>query len=48
VGAVTDPHSPLRFRTNGVVVNIPEFAEAFDCKPGQPMAKAKERVCKVW
>jgi putative endopeptidase len=48
VRAVTNAHSPLRWRTNGVVVNIPEFAEAFDCKPGQPMAKEKARVCKVW
>jgi putative endopeptidase len=46
--AVTNEHSPLRWRVNGVMVNIPEFAHAFDCKPGQPMAKAPDRVCKVW
>jgi endothelin-converting enzyme/putative endopeptidase len=31
-----------------VVVNMPEFAQAFSCKPGQPMAKELEKVCRVW
>jgi putative endopeptidase len=44
--ATTDPHSPPLYRTNGVLVNIPEFARAFACKPGQPMAPAK--TCRVW
>jgi len=46
--AITDPHSPAKFRINGVVVNIPEFGKAFGCKPGQPMVRPPERVCKVW
>ena len=41
-----DPHSPDRIRANGVVVNMPEFREAFGCKTGQPMAPAK--MCRVW
>jgi putative endopeptidase len=44
--AVTDPHSPEKYRTNGVVSNMPEFREAFSCKAGQPMVR--EPVCKVW
>jgi len=28
----TDPHSPRQFRANGVVQNMPEFGQAFDCK----------------
>jgi len=44
--AVTDPHSPPRFRTNGVVSNLPEFREAYGCKTGQPMAPAT--MCRVW
>lgn len=46
--AMTDPHSPARFRINGVVVNMPAFAQAFSCKAGQPMVKDKDKVCKVW
>jgi putative endopeptidase len=46
--AVTDPHSPAEYRVNGVVVNMPEFAQAFACKTGQPMTKPPEKVCKVW
>ena len=46
--AITNPHSPLEYRINGVVVNIPEFAAAFSCKPGQPMFKAPDKVCRVW
>ena len=34
-----DPHSPARFRVNGVVQNMPEFQKAFSCKPGQPMVR---------
>jgi putative endopeptidase len=48
VRAMTDPHSPARYRINGVVVNMSEFANAFHCKPGQPMVKPSANVCKVW
>jgi endothelin-converting enzyme/putative endopeptidase len=44
--ALTDPHSPNVHRVNGVVANLPEFARAFSCKPGQPMVR--EKPCKVW
>ena len=42
----TNPHSPGRFRTNGVVSNTPEFAKAFSCKPDAPMVRAN--ACRVW
>ena len=42
----TDPHSPSRFRVNGVVRNMPEFQAAFACKAGQPMVSAN--ACRVW
>jgi len=45
--ALTDPHSPARYRINGVVVNMPEFTQAFSCK-GQPMTKPSDQVCRVW
>jgi putative endopeptidase len=44
--ATVDPHSPEKYRTNGVVANMPEFREAFHCKPGQPMVR--ENSCRVW
>jgi putative endopeptidase len=46
--ATIDPHSPAKYRINGVVVNMPEFANAFSCKAGQPMARRPEKICKVW
>lgn len=46
VSALTNPHSPGRYRINGVAVNMPEFQKAFSCKPGQPMVK--EKRCRVW
>jgi endothelin-converting enzyme/putative endopeptidase len=44
--ALTDPHSPLEYRINGVVSNMPEFARAYGCKAGQPMVR--ENACRVW
>jgi putative endopeptidase len=46
--AQVDPHSPAQYRINGVVVNMPEFAQAFGCKATQPMVKPAEKVCRVW
>ena len=46
--ATVDPHSPARYRINGVVVNMPEFATAFSCKEGQPMVRSAADQCKVW
>src|SRR6266404_486673 len=46
--AQTDPHSPPEYRINGVVVNMPEFSQAFSCKAGQAMSKPADKVCKVW
>jgi putative endopeptidase len=44
--AITDEHSPGKYRVNGLMVNIPEFQQAFSCKAGQPMVSAKR--CRVW
>jgi len=48
VKARTDPHSPGRWRINGVVVNMPEFEKAFACKPGSKMTRPDAERCKVW
>lgn len=45
--AQTDPHSPGNYRVNGTVSNMPEFWQAFSCKPGQPMVRG-ENACRVW
>jgi putative endopeptidase len=44
--ATIDPHSPDKYRANGVVSNMPEFQEAFHCKAGAPMVR--ENRCRVW
>jgi putative endopeptidase len=44
--AKTDPHSPGKYRVNGVVVNMPAFREAFACRVGMPMAPAS--IHRVW
>src|SRR5215469_15476243 len=41
-----DPHSPGKYRVNGVVQNMPEFQKAWGCKAGQPMVA--ENSCHVW
>jgi putative endopeptidase len=46
LGAQTDPHSPPKFRVNGIVQNMPEFQQAFGCRVGQPMVR--KPACRVW
>jgi putative endopeptidase len=44
--ALTDPHSPGRWRVNGSVQNFDEFGKAFGCRKGTPMYPANS--CRVW
>jgi predicted metalloendopeptidase len=44
--ATTDPHSPPRYRVNGVLSNMPEFGKAWGCKAGDAMVR--ENQCRVW
>jgi putative endopeptidase len=44
--ALTDPHSPGKWRVNGSVQNFDQFGKAFSCTKGQPMYPVKS--CRVW
>ena len=44
--ALSNEHSDARFRVNGVVSNMPEFAKAFGCKANSPMVR--KPACRVW
>jgi endothelin-converting enzyme/putative endopeptidase len=46
--AATDPHAPPRFRVNGPLSNLPEFAAAFECEEGSPMVRPAAARCEVW
>lgn len=41
-----DVHAPPQWRVNGSLRNLPQFAQAFGCKPGQAMAPAE--TCTIW
>jgi putative endopeptidase len=44
----TDPHSPGRWRTNGPISNMPQFAAAFGCKPDDPMVRPDAVRPVIW
>ena len=44
--ALTDPHSPGKWRVNGSVENFDGFGKAFGCTKGQPMYPVNS--CRVW
>jgi putative endopeptidase len=46
LSALTNPHSPGKYRVNGVVQNMPEFQKVFGCRAGQPMVR--QPPCRVW
>ena len=41
-----DPHSAPRWRVNGPMSNMPEFAHAWGCKAGDRMVR--EKFCQIW
>jgi putative endopeptidase len=41
-------YAPSRERVNGVVMNLPEFYEAFDVKPGDRMYRPESARVKIW
>jgi putative endopeptidase len=45
---LTDPHPLGRFRVNGPLSNMPQFAEAFHCVAGDAMVRPPDKRCQVW
>ena len=43
-----DPHSPGKWRVNGPLGNMPEFAKAFGCKAGDPMVRGDKQRAEIW
>ena len=45
---LTDPHSPAQYRTNGPLMNMPQFYEAFGCKEDAKMVRAQNVRATIW
>jgi putative endopeptidase len=43
-----DPHSPESLRAIGAPSNMPAFASAFQCKPGDAMVRPADKQVKIW
>ncbi len=46
--ATVDPHPLPRFRVNGPLSNLPQFAQAFGCQAGDPMVRPENERCQIW
>jgi putative endopeptidase len=46
--ANTDPHPLPKFRVNGPLSNMSQFATAFQCKAGDAMVRAEKDRCVIW
>jgi len=45
---LSDPHSPAKFRVNGVVRNFDPWYKAFGIKPGDALYLAPEKRVHIW
>jgi len=43
-----DPHAPEQWRVDGPLSDIPAFAEAFGCRPGDPMVRTGDSIPHIW
>src|SRR5258705_572339 len=46
--ALQDPHPLPKFRVNGPLSNLPQFAAAFSCKVGDAMVRPEKDRCQIW
>jgi putative endopeptidase len=46
--ALTNTHSPGRWRVNGPLSNMPDFAKAFGCQPGDAMVRPDTLQARIW
>ena len=44
----SDAHSPGKWRVNGPLSNMPEFAKAWGCKEGDPMVRPDSLRARIW
>ncbi len=44
----TNPHSPAKWRVNGPLSNMPEFAKAWGCKDGDAMVRPEASRARIW
>ncbi len=44
----TDVHSPAVQRVNGPLMTMPQFFEAYDVQPGDPMRIPDDKIVKIW
>jgi putative endopeptidase len=45
---LTDVHSPAKWRVNGPFVDVPEFYDAFNVKPGDKMFRSDSLRVRIW
>ena len=48
VRLASDGHSPARFRVRGPIANLPDFAKAFGCKPGDGALQSAGQRVDIW
>jgi len=48
VRIATDEHAPANFRAIGAPSNMPAFAAAFSCKPGDAMVRGGDQQVVIW
>ena len=44
----TNQHSPAKWRVNGPLSNMPEFAKAWGCREGDAMVRAEGLRARIW